>query len=187
MKHDIVTTQAMIEADRFQLRPVRYSDLGMLEMHAGDERVARMTRSIPHPLPPGATEAFIARAQDPARSEDVWIMDGSKSGLGEVLGAIGLERMDRDQCEIGYWVVPGLWGSGIATEAVGALIEANPLNCRTIFAAVFHDNPASSKLLTNLGFEYVGDAEYHSAARGALMPTITFSKRLETSTPPGKA
>ena len=151
MKHDRVTTQATISAERFVLRPVRALDQGMLEMHAGDARVARMTRSIPHPLPPGAAQAFVARAQDPERTEDVWIMDGSASGFGELLGVVGLERMDRDQCEISFWVVPGLWGSGIATEAVGALIEANPLNCKTVFASVFQDNPASSRLLSNLG------------------------------------
>ena len=178
MKHDVVTTQATIETERFNLRPVRHSDVGMLEMHAGDERVARMTRTIPHPLPPGATDAVIARAQDPARSEDVWVMDGSKSGLGEVLGCIGLERMDRGQSEIAFWVVPGFWGSGIATEAVGALISSNPLKCSTIFAAVFQDNPASVRLLQNLGFSYIGEAEYHSVARDALVPTWTYIKKM---------
>ena len=179
MKHDRVTTQATISAERFVLRPVRALDQGMLEMHAGDARVARMTRSIPHPLPPGAAQAFVARAQDPERTEDVWIMDGSASGFGELLGVVGLERMDRDQCEISFWVVPGLWGSGIATEAVGALIEANPLNCKTVFASVFQDNPASSRLLSNLGFDYIGDAEYRSVARDAMVPTWTYIRQMD--------
>ncbi len=187
MKHGSVTTQATISAERFVLRPVRPSDQGMIEMHAGDARVARMTRSIPHPLPPGATEAFIARAQDPERTEDVWIMDGSASGFGELLGVVGLERMDRDQCEVGFWVVPGLWGSGIATEAVGALIEANPLECKTVFASVFQDNPASSRLLTNLGFNFIGAAEYRSVARGGLVPTWTYIRRMERPSETGKA
>jgi RimJ/RimL family protein N-acetyltransferase len=187
MKHDLVTTQATISADRFVLRPVRYSDVGLLEMHTGDERVARMTRNIPHPLPPGATAGFITRAQDPARAEDIWIMDGTAGGFGEFLGVVGLERMDRDQCEIAFWVVPGLWGSGIATEAVGALIKANPLKCRTVFASVFQDNPASSHLLANLGFEYIGDAEYHSVARDALVPTITYIKRMDSVASGGNA
>ena len=34
----------------------------------------------------------------------------------------------------------------------------------TIFAAVFQDNPASARVLTNCGFEYVGDAEAFSVA-----------------------
>ena len=78
------------------------------------------------------------------------------------------------------WVVEGrLWGSGIATEAVKALIEANPFGSKTIFAAVFHDNPASARVLTNLGFVYIGDAEYHSVARGAQVPTWTYVRKME--------
>lgn len=179
MKMETLTRQPTLQAKRFELRPPRYSDQGALELHAGDERVARMTRDIPHPLPPGAAENFIERALDETRTEDIWILDGSASGMGEVLGVIGLERMDRDQAEIGYWVVPGLWGTGIATEAVRTLLDANPLDCSTIFAAVFQDNPASARVLTNLGFSYIGDAEYHSIARGAQVPTWTYLKGLK--------
>ena len=48
-----ITNQAVIETDRFDLRPLRKSDQGLIELHGGDERVARNTRSIPHPMPPG--------------------------------------------------------------------------------------------------------------------------------------
>ena len=178
MKHDVPTTQPSIPTKRFLLRPVRASDHAALEQCAGDSRVARMTRSIPHPLPRGATEAFIERANDPERSEDVWIIDGSSAGFGPVLGAIGLERMDRGQAEIAYWVAPGQWGSGIATEAVRAILEANPLDCQTIFAAVFQDNPVSARVLTNCGFDYLGDAECYSVARRATVPTWTYSRRM---------
>ncbi len=173
------TRQSTIEARRFVLRPLDKSDLGALETHTGDERVARMTREIPHPLPPGVTQAFIERALSPDRVEDVWVLDGTKSGMGEVLGGITLECMDREQCEISIWVVPGLWGSGIATEAVTAILEANPLACRTFFAAVFQDNPASARVLTDLGFAYIGDAEYYSVARGAQVPTWTYVHKIE--------
>lgn len=179
MNAGVLYHQPTLAASRFVLRPVQTSDLGALALNAGDERVARMTRSIPHPLPPGATESFIARAQDTDRVEDVWVLDGSATGLGEVLGCIGLERMDRGQCEIGYWVVPGLWGTGLATEAVSTLVDANPLQSSTIFASVFQDNPASARILTNLGFDYLGDAEYHSVARGAQVKTWTYLRKLE--------
>ena len=62
MKLDTIINQPVIEAGRFVLRPLRRSDMGLIEHYGSDERVARMTTSIPHPLPPGATEAFVARA-----------------------------------------------------------------------------------------------------------------------------
>lgn len=179
MKYDAITTQPVIEAGRFILRPLRKSDAGLLELYTADHRVAEATRSIPHPLPPGATEAFITRAQAPDRIEDVWAMDGSAQGQGEVLGVIGLKRMDRGQSEVAYWVAPAFWNAGFASEALRALVIANPLQNRTLFAEVFQDNAVSARVLSNCGFEYLGDAETYSVARGARVPTWTYLRKLD--------
>ncbi len=175
MRLETIETQLVIETERFMLRPVRPEDAGQLRMYAGDARVAQSTRSIPHPLPPGATKDYIARATAADRLEDVWVMD---RGNHEILGVIGLKPMDRDQSEIGYWVAPAFWGTGIASEAVQALLAANPQGCKTIFAEVFQDNPASARVLTNSGFAYLGDAETHSVARDANVATWTYLRKL---------
>jgi RimJ/RimL family protein N-acetyltransferase len=167
-----------IAAGRFVLRPARRADAGLFALYAGDRRVAEGTRSIPHPLPPGAAEAFVTRAMKPGGEEDIWVMDGTPSGLPEVLGVISLKAMDRGQSEIGYWVAPAFWNIGIASEAVQALVTANPKRNCTIFAEVFQDNPGSARVLTNAGFEYIGDAESFSVARGARVATWTYLRRL---------
>lgn len=176
--YDTIVTQQVIEAERFRLRPVRRSDAGLLSLYAGDERIARGTRSVPHPLPPGVVEGFIARAMEGERCEDVWIMDGADKGECEVLGVISLSHLDRDQSQLGYWVAPAFWNAGIASEAVQALVAANPLGNRTLFAEVFQDNAASARVLTNAGFEYIGDAESHSVARDANVPTWTYIRKM---------
>ena len=178
MRYEKVINQPVVETERFDLRPLRRSDMGLIELYAGDERVARYTATIPHPLPPGATEDFVRRARSDDRIEDVWAMDASKSGSPELMGVIGLTRMDRNQSEIGYWVAPAFWNTGIAQEAVAAILQANPLGNDTIFASVFQDNPASARVLTNQGFEYLGDAETFCVARGATVPTWTYSLKL---------
>ena len=172
-----------VDAGRFVLRPVRTSDSGLFALYAGDRRVAEATRSIPHPLPPGAAEAFVARAMQRGGDEDVWVMDGTASGLPEVLGVINLKRMDearfnRDQSEVSFWVAPAFWNLGIASDALRALIAANPQNSRTIFAEVFQDNPGSARVLTNAGFQYLGDAEGFCVARGAQVPTWTYCHKV---------
>lgn len=186
MTVDMIAAAAMdgqIAAGRFVLRQVRKSDAGLFALYAGDRRVAEATRSIPHPLPPGAAEAFVTRATTPGGDEDIWVMDGTASGLPEVLGVISLKRMDvakynRDQSEIGYWVAPAFWNLGIASDAVRALIGANPQKNKTVFAEVFQDNPGSARVLTNAGFQYLGDAETYSVARGARVPTWTYICKL---------
>ena len=87
--------------------------------------------------------------------------------------------MDREQSEIGYWVAPAFWTRGIASEAVEAIVAANPHASRTLFGSVFQDNPASARVLTNAGFAYLGDAEAFSVARGAKVPTWTYLRKLD--------
>ncbi len=173
-----VAAEGQIAAGRFVLRPARRSDEGLISHYAGDKRVAEATRSIPHPLPPGAAEAFVKRAIAGRAEEDIWIMDGSSTGLPELIGVISLKRMDRAQSEIGLWVGPAFWNTGFASAAVQALLAANPHNDRTIFAEVFQDNPSSAKVLTHAGFQYLGDAETFSVARNARVQTWTYIKKL---------
>ncbi|MEM7719245.1 MAG: GNAT family N-acetyltransferase [Pseudomonadota bacterium] len=177
MKIDVIVNQPVVETDRLTLRPLRRSDSGLLEMYGSDERVARMTPSIPHPLPPGAVDAMIQRASEEDRQDDIWVMDASRNNRAELVGLISLARMDREQSEISYWVAPAFWNTGLAQEAVRGLLEANPLDNQAIFASVFQDNPASARVLTNNGFAYLGDAEVYSVARGATVPTWTYLKK----------
>lgn len=179
MKLDAIVNQTVIETERLVLRPVRKSDAGLLEMYGADERVARMSRTIPHPMPPGAVDAFIAQASDPNRTQDTWVLDGSGNGFGEFLGTASLDQMDREQSEIWFWIAPAFWNNGLAQEAVRGLVDANPHGDKTMFASVFQDNPASARVLTNTGFEYLGDAEAYSVARAAQVPTWTYLKRLD--------
>ncbi len=178
MKLDQIINQPVVETDRFDLRPLRRSDMGLIELYGGDARVARMTTSIPHPLPPGTTEAFITRAMADDRSEDIWAIDGTKTGSSEVMGLIGLKELDRDQSEVSYWVAPVYWNSGLASQAVEALVNGNPLDNATMFASVFQDNPASARVLIHCGFAYLGNAESFCVARDTTVPTWTYSRKL---------
>ncbi len=181
MQQDRISGQPVIAAERVTLRPLQASDAGLITLYASDERVARATRHLPHPLPPGTAEAFIRGSHAEGRREDVWAIDGTAAGMGELVGIVALARMEgetgRKQSEIRYWVAPAMWNTGIASEAVAAMIEANPQGSDTLFAEVFQDNPASARVLTNAGFEYLGDAEAYSVSRGGTVPTWTYLKK----------
>ena len=170
--------QPVIATERFVLRPLRPSDAGMIAHYTADKRVAEGTRAIPNPLPPGASEGFVARALSPDRTEDVWAIDGSANKLAALLGVVSLTRMEGDQSELGFWIGAGFWNTGFATEAVDALVRANPHQARTLFAEAFQDNPGSARVLTNCGFVYLGDAESWSVARNARVPTWTYLRKM---------
>lgn len=178
MEHSVIATQPTIAAARFDLRPLRHSDAGLLNLYAGDARVASMTTSIPHPLPPGAAEAMIMGAQADDRADVIWALDGTRTGLSELLGVIHLTPVSEDRAEISYWVAPAFWNAGYASEAVEALLAANPMALKTVFASVFQSNPHSARVLTRAGFEYIGDAEAYSVALNASVKTWTYLKTL---------
>jgi RimJ/RimL family protein N-acetyltransferase len=68
-------------------------------------------------------------------------------GSAPLVGVISLKPLDRGQSQIGYWVAPAFWNTGLASEAVRAIIAANPHESRTLFAEVFQDNPVSARIL----------------------------------------
>ncbi|AGT08322.1 GNAT family N-acetyltransferase [Paracoccus aminophilus] len=171
--------QPEVRTERFLLRPLRKSDAGLIAHYTADRRVAEGTRSIPHPLPPGAAEAYVARAMAEKREEDVWAIDGSGSQLAELLGVVSLTRMEGQQSELGFWIGAGFWNTGFATEAVAGLVTANPHQARTLFAEAFQDSPSSARVLTNCGFNYLGDAESWSVARDARVPTWTYLRKMD--------
>ncbi len=178
MKQETIPAQAVVETPRLILRPLRPSDAGLMTLYLSDRKVAEMTRTIAHPYPPGAAESFIQSVSRPDRTEIAWALDGTHMGGSEMLGVIALKEMDRNQSEVGYWIAPAMWNTGFASEAVNALVAANPLGNQTIFGSVFQDNPGSARVLTNAGFDYLGDAEAFSIARNAKVPTWTYLKRL---------
>ncbi len=179
MKQGDIVGQAIIETERFHLRPVRKSDQGLIELYAGDKRVARMTATFPYPLPPGATETYLDRVTAENREQDVWAIDGSSAGQREFLGLISLIQVTEYQSEIAYWIAPQFWNSGLASEAVNALVGANPLCSISMVASVFQDNPASAKVVTNAGFTLIGESEVFSVARGTTVNTWDYVQRLQ--------
>ena len=174
-----IVDQPTYETERMVLRPIRKSDVGLIEFYASDIRIAAPMLTIPHPMPPGAAEAFVEACISDIPKDVVWVLDGSAYDMPEVLGTIGMKPLDRDQVEIGYWLGPAFWQMGLAREAISRLLAENPLGCRTVFAEVLQNNLKSARLLTDLGFDFLGDAETFCLAKDAVLPTWTYSLTTE--------
>ncbi len=170
-----IQSQMTLKTQRVILRPLEPEDHLSISHYAGNRILAEGTCNVPHPLPADFAQTLIDRALVAGRDEDIWAIDGSPIGLDSLVGLISLHRLGRDQSDITYWIGEPFWGSGLASEALEALLSANPQYCRTVFASVFQDNPASARVLTNCGFQYIGDAESYSIARGKTVATWTYS------------
>ncbi len=79
----------------------------------------------------------------------------------EVVGSIGVMTKDdvyRKSIEIGYFLGEAHWGKGIATLAVGLLLQYIKMNFDVfrVYAEVFGHNIASMKVLEKNGFHLEG-------------------------------
>ena len=168
-----------IVTERLRLRRFRRSDAPLIELYASDARVARMTERIPHPYPPGLATSFVERVARGAPDAVGWAVDAGGDGENGLIGTIMLRLPEPGTARIGYWLAPAYWGTGYASEAAEAVVGfAAAAGLGEVAARVFQDNPASARVLLHAGFAYVDDGEAYSVARGSMVPTHNYRRRL---------
>ncbi|MBK5932968.1 RimJ/RimL family protein N-acetyltransferase [Rhodovulum imhoffii] len=160
-----------IETPRLTLRPLGASDAPVLSRIGGDARVAPMLGTLRSPWPEPEVRQWIARARfrgTPAHRLGV-VLKG-----GPLIGTVGLAGAPH-ACV--YFLAPGQWGKGYATEALRAFLSA----CFVRFGGLdvvtadhFADNPASGRVLRRLGFRRVGQGAGRSLARVEPAPNIHY-------------
>jgi ribosomal-protein-alanine N-acetyltransferase len=160
--------QPSITTDRLVLRPFQASDARDVERIVGAFEIADMTRSIPHPYPPGLAAQWIAslapRYQDGTQAT---FAITSREG-GGLIGAIGLVIAPADQhAELGYWLDLPFWGQGYMTEAATAMLRFGfkELGLERIYATHLARNPASGRVMQKIGMRYEGCLRGHVRKR----------------------
>lgn len=119
----------------------------------------------PLPVFPGMLAALVGN-----ESEVVGSFIAVRRDTGEAVGMLGTKgppSLDGAQ-EIGYGFNPAVWGQGLATEGVGALVtHLHAQAVRVVTAETATGNPASGRVLSKLGFRPVGTG--HSEEDGSLI------------------
>ncbi len=141
-----------IVTERLVLRRAREDDLEAMHAVLSHPVAMRYWSSLPH-RELAETREWLGNmiAADPAESDDYVV-----EYAGRVIGKTGCYRLP----DIGYILHPDMWGRGLATEALTAVIsrvfERHPLPA--ISADIDPRNTASIRLLSRLGFAETGQA-----------------------------
>lgn len=97
-----------------------------------------------------------------------------------LIGACGLNdiRAEHGRGELGYWLLPGHWGRGIATECVGAMLEHafGAMGLHRVGADVDVGNHASRRLLERLGFRLEGVRRSYERKGGAHIDLMYYGR-----------
>ncbi|MFI6541620.1 GNAT family N-acetyltransferase [Streptomyces prunicolor] len=98
----------------------------------------------------------LAFAGPPQLGYWTWLLDGQVVGLGHLQPARDLPG---ELIETGWCVRPDLWRQGVATEAIGALLDyaLSGLHLPAVWALVDGKNAPSIRFAHRLGFLSVGE------------------------------
>jgi len=165
----------IIKTKRLTLRPLLDSDAANIALFVGDKRVAMNLAVVPYPYPKGAAESYIAYSRADETTEIIWGIDMDDA----LIGMISLSPKEGGVGNIGYWLAPQLWGGGLMSEAMSAVVNyARKARFKRLFASVHQGNEGSAKILMRNGFTYLGESEIHSVPQGGMVPAWEYSMEL---------
>lgn len=160
----------------WRIRRYRRDDKAALVRYADNPAIARQLRDrFPHPYTPPDADRWLDRVlADPSRP------DFAIASARELVGGIGLtpqEDVYRRSAEIGYWLGEPFWGRGIATRAVRALTDwaFAELDLVRIYATVFANNPASTRVLEKAGYALEGRLRKSITKLGATLDSRLYA------------
>ena len=175
---------------RLLLRPWSARDEDALVRHADNRNVSRTLRdAFPHPYTrEDAREWIESRAADAGPTLDFAIeLDG------EAVGSVGLRRRAdilRCSLEVGYWLAEPLWGRGLVTEAVAAVVDyafATLPEIEVVQAHHIGSNRASGRVLEKCGFRLDGRLRRAAIKEGVVEDLLVYSRTRDDPAPGGGA
>ena len=149
-----LTDLPSIATTRLRLRPLREPDADAFRQMTDEPSIVAAVDFLRAPF-------LLADAVRLIRGEGdgkdcfwgVWLGDDET-----LVGAIGTHLREGDEVEIGYWFSPAARGQGVASEAVGAVVQAvkTAYPHRRLHAECRPQNAPSWHLLERLGFRADG-------------------------------
>lgn len=156
-----------LDGGSIRLRDWRDADAPVLEAVCGEWDVCRFT-SVPWTYSLAEATAWVARNRE-RRSQGVALPLAIVEAVGdEVVGNVNLIRFSDDgtRAELGYWLVPGARGQGLASAAARTLTSwgFEAMGLKEIELAILPENVASQRVAKRLGATPEGlRAESHEA------------------------
>jgi RimJ/RimL family protein N-acetyltransferase len=153
-----------LETLRLEMRDFTVADLDDLWRLGRDPRVMRFIGDG-KPLSREGVARLLARiVRYPALYPDLGCWHTSRRDTGAFVGWFSLKYAGRSpDIEIGYWLVPGAWGRGFATEGARALAAYgfDDLGLDRIIGVTHPGNKASQRVLRKAGLEDAGWGRYY--------------------------
>lgn len=167
-----------LKTKRLLLRPFLLSDADRVRRLAGNRIIADRMLNIPHPYRKGMARKWISTHQAKFEAGEAVHFAIVLESSGNLIGAIGLNiNKDYNRAELGYWIGEKYWGRGYASEAAAAVVEYGffQLNLHKITSSHFASNPASGKVMRNIGMKEEGFRKEHIIKKGKYEDLVDYA------------
>lgn len=163
---------------RLRLRALAPGDEDAVHRYAGDPEVCRFVTWGPNSVED--TRRFVAAAVRAAQLDgppDSWtwavVLDG------DLVGSVGLTVRSREngRGELGYALRRDRWGSGVTTEAAGAVLQFafGPAGLARVEATCRPENSGSRRVLERIGMQREGLLRSHVVVRGERRDSLLYA------------
>lgn len=153
---------ACIETSRLRLRPFEMKDASDVFCYASD---AKFSKYLSYDAPRSEDDAveFLRMVLAGEMGTNLWAL--TLTDRSEVIGAVQFDLESTEIASLHYEIARWLWGQGLASEAVAAVLDwaktAHP-EIVEIHADAHVDNAASRRVLEKFGFQ-LASVEENSA------------------------
>jgi len=164
--HELFKNWPILETPRLRLRLLREEDAEAVFRVTSDEKSMKYYGTVPHKdleyTKKNFVEIFVSRfkLRDAACFVVTLKNENSTTVPDEYIGHINIFGFDRpfNFAEIAYILDPAYWGKGIATEAVGRVVEflMKDMKIHKIRAGCYAENVSSRRVLERCGFKQEG-------------------------------
>jgi [ribosomal protein S5]-alanine N-acetyltransferase len=176
--------------ERLVLRPPRTGDVVEIRrlLRANNEHLRPWNPAPPpHEDPTSITEVsntVLRNRRDWKHGAGYVFMVAERETPSRFVGKIALSGIMRGAMHgayLGYWVAAESQGHGVATEAIGAVLDFafGPANLHRVQAAIMPRNERSLRVVEKLGFRREGVAERYLQIAGKWEDHVLFAKTRE--------
>ncbi|MFA5050491.1 MAG: GNAT family protein [Patescibacteria group bacterium] len=169
---------AIIYSKKFILRPLKKGDEFSLTKNINDKIISRNTMTIRYPYKIKDARAWINQnlksAKKKKKTKIVFVIDIGN----EVVGSIGLHKIEGHCTELGYWLGKKYRGQGIMTEAAKLVTKYafSELGLKRVYATVFLFNKPSARVLEKAGFKFEGKLIKNKKKGGKFLDSLLYAK-----------
>ena len=163
-----------IQTPRLLLRRYRLTDADDVYAYARDPKWSRFLQTVPEPYERWHADAFVAsNVLDDWRAKPQWAIERE----GRVVGSVGLSvGRGHGRAEFHYALARWLWGRGLMTEAVSAVIDEAfaKLPLRKITARAIGPNIGSTRVMEKAGMQFEAVLRQHYVHRGQVVDVMHY-------------